>query len=376
LLHTRSSAEALALCSVKANGGHAQPAAGISGLLRLCVGLRASAAPPNGQLRTINPHVDAALREVACALPTQRSAAPACGARASGGCAGGVSSFGYSGTIVHAVLRSGSNAPSTSSPMPSGLVFNRSRFPWRRATFPEPPGARPLEATDIQPARLIPFEACTEGTATVPHILVGDMSTEDLQAMLLRETAALADNENLTADSPLLESGIDSMAALELRNKIEELTGVRLRNDDLFLDEQTFTVAHLVTSIQRLASGTEPGCDGGARFEATGLRQDYTRDDAAFHTSVALGTAAPVPEKLKRPMLFILSSPRSGSSLLQLCLQANPLLYAGQELYLIMFDTMSERAALPEMRLFGQGLSAVMKELLQVDAATARARVD
>ena len=63
------------------------------------------------------------------------------------------------------------------------------------------------------------------------------MSTEDLQAMLLRETAALADNENLTADSPLLESGIDSMAALELRNKIEELTGVRLRNDDLFLDE-------------------------------------------------------------------------------------------------------------------------------------------
>ena len=35
------------------------------------------------------------------------------------------------------------------------------------------------------------------------------------------------------------------MAALELRNKIEELTGVRLRNDDLFLDEQTFTVADL-----------------------------------------------------------------------------------------------------------------------------------
>ena len=133
MLHTRSSAEALALCSVKANGGHAEPAAGISGLLRLCIGLRASAAPPNGQLRTINPHVDAALREVACALPTQRSAAPACGARAGGGCAGGVSSFGYSGTIAHAVLDSGvvgGELRASAASWGEGPRYNRRRFTW------------------------------------------------------------------------------------------------------------------------------------------------------------------------------------------------------------------------------------------------------
>ncbi len=137
----RAATHFFVLCSVKANGGHAEPAAGMSGLLRLCVGLRASTAPPNGQLHTINPHVDAALREEACALPTQRSAAPACGARAGGGCAGGVSSFGYSGTIAHAVLDSGvvgGELRASAASWSAGPRYNRRSFRW---CLPAPRGA-------------------------------------------------------------------------------------------------------------------------------------------------------------------------------------------------------------------------------------------
>ena len=105
-LHTgRQDDEALAVGSVKANGGHAEPAAGITGLLRLAVGVRDRVAPPNSQLRAVNPHVVEAFDGISCTLPTQLSAAPACYAQASGLCAGGVSSFGYSGTIVHALLQ-------------------------------------------------------------------------------------------------------------------------------------------------------------------------------------------------------------------------------------------------------------------------------
>ena len=54
------------------------------------------------------------------------------------------------------------------------------------------------------------------------------------------------------------------------------------------------------------------------------------------HTSVALGTCALPPAPLPLPMVFVLSSPRSGSTVFQLSLNAHPQLYAGQELYLLM----------------------------------------
>ena len=51
----------------------------------------------------------------------------------------------------------------------------------------------------------------------------------------------------------------------------------------------------------------------------------------------------PHARAVARPALFVLSTPRAGSSLLQLCLEASPLLYAPQELYLLPFDTLEER---------------------------------
>merc|ERR1712091_88403 len=50
-------AEPLAVDGVKANIGHAEPAAGMTGLLKLALGLSASRAAPNAQLRALNPHV-------------------------------------------------------------------------------------------------------------------------------------------------------------------------------------------------------------------------------------------------------------------------------------------------------------------------------
>jgi acyl transferase domain-containing protein len=92
----------LALGGIKANIGHAEPAAGMTGLLKLALALEASGAAPNAQLRRLNPHVDAALRGSGCALPAQLASLRR--GEGDGWVAGGVSSFGYSGTIAHAVL--------------------------------------------------------------------------------------------------------------------------------------------------------------------------------------------------------------------------------------------------------------------------------
>ena len=87
---------------VKANIGHAEAAAGLTGLLKLINALRAREAAPNAQLRLLNPHVGSSLHGVVCTLPVQLTPIPS-----HRGGVGGVSSFGYSGTIAHQLLTVG-----------------------------------------------------------------------------------------------------------------------------------------------------------------------------------------------------------------------------------------------------------------------------
>ena len=83
VLSRRGAAAALAVGGVKANIGHAEPAAGMMGLLKLSLSLEAGDAAPNAQLRALNPHVGVALRGVECALCAQ-AAALGMGARMGG----------------------------------------------------------------------------------------------------------------------------------------------------------------------------------------------------------------------------------------------------------------------------------------------------
>jgi len=119
----------LALSGMKANMGHSEAAAGLTGLVKLAVGLRASEAAPNAQLRLLNPRVGGALQGVKgqCALPTHASRLADLPSLA-----GGVSSFGYSGTIAHAVLVCGAGGEGGDETMPlfTPLMYRRRSFVW------------------------------------------------------------------------------------------------------------------------------------------------------------------------------------------------------------------------------------------------------
>jgi NADPH:quinone reductase-like Zn-dependent oxidoreductase/3-oxoacyl-(acyl-carrier-protein) synthase len=116
----------LTVGGVKANIGHAEQAAGVTGLLKLVAGLQAGMMSPNAQLRSLNPMVRVSLQSVLCALPAQQHGVPTHEVRS-----GGVSSFGYSGTIAYAVLLQAiiDDSMAPSDPL---LAYRRRAFPWFR----------------------------------------------------------------------------------------------------------------------------------------------------------------------------------------------------------------------------------------------------
>ena len=120
-----SNNSSLVIGSIKANIGHAEPAAGATGLLRLGIALQHAKASPNAMLRVINPHVLSTFKGAHCALPSQlANFGDMCSNRR-----GGVSSFGYSGTIAHTLTQFVVASHVTSASLET--IFVRRMYEWR-----------------------------------------------------------------------------------------------------------------------------------------------------------------------------------------------------------------------------------------------------
>jgi 3-oxoacyl-(acyl-carrier-protein) synthase/malonyl CoA-acyl carrier protein transacylase/NAD(P)-dependent dehydrogenase (short-subunit alcohol dehydrogenase family)/acyl carrier protein len=88
--------------SVKANIGHLEAAAGMAGLFSAILSLMHGTAPPNAQLQTLNEQVEQSVADKRLVFPTVPTPLHRRGDRP---LTAGLSSFGYSGTIAHVVLR-------------------------------------------------------------------------------------------------------------------------------------------------------------------------------------------------------------------------------------------------------------------------------
>jgi acyl transferase domain-containing protein len=96
-----SAAQRCLLGSVKANVGHLEAAAGIAGLIKVVLALKAREVPPQLHLQHPNPHME--IDQTPLEIPTVRQEWPALAGRR----VAGISSFGFGGTNAHVVVEEG-----------------------------------------------------------------------------------------------------------------------------------------------------------------------------------------------------------------------------------------------------------------------------
>ena len=174
---------ALPVSGAKASIGHGEPAAGSTALIAAAFSLRSGAAP-NAQLRHLNPHLSESTQTGRFALPLQVCSvgipAPTDMSNTSVGAAG-MSSFGYSGTIVHAALQR--LRQSAQRAAPSRVVYRRRVFAWR----------------PLAPAAKTPPRAGDE---------TRNLLSRDALLALVR---AISWSDELDPAVPLVELGVDSL---------------------------------------------------------------------------------------------------------------------------------------------------------------------
>lgn len=122
----------LVLGASKASFGHTEPAAGLLGLVALIRAHAHGSAPPNAKLRVLNPRLRGSLTILAATVSAQSKRLLRARPRRECMAAEGVSSFGYSGTIAHAVVLELSRPPTERlmTASPAALVYRRRCFGW------------------------------------------------------------------------------------------------------------------------------------------------------------------------------------------------------------------------------------------------------
>ena len=104
------------LGALKTNIGHLDTAAGLAGLIKVCLSLKNELIPPTLHFREFNPHVDFGATPFTVntqAVPWPRGERPRCA---------GLSSFGIGGTNVHVILEEAPAEPRESVPLPGPHV--------------------------------------------------------------------------------------------------------------------------------------------------------------------------------------------------------------------------------------------------------------
>ncbi len=214
-------------------------------------------------------------------------------------------------------------------------------------------GAMDAPAADSASLSLVQLAAAT---AAERSQLVLTFLQEQVAATLYLAVTEVEPTTNL------VELGMDSVMAMRILNACRDSLGFVLYPRDLYDRPilQNFA-KYLAAEYARLHGAGEaaiaevPGATGPAVL-ATVAERTFT-----------------VPAQKNPPMLFLLSAPRSGSTLLRVMLAGHPALFAPPELHLLWLEQMAE---FPYLEYLGEGLQRTLMALHGLDAGASQAMID
>ena len=264
----------LVIGSVKTNIGHVEAAAGVLGLIKVILALRHRTIPPHLHFKTPSPHIE--WRELPFVVPRQAMPWHAINGRR----IGGVSSFGFSGTNAHIVVEEAPEIPvATETNSTKVHLFA-------------------LSARD--PAALAQFA----GRHAAALRRAGDATIADICRTANEGRAHFAQRATLIAGTiDELRAGLESLSRGE---PASGLTHERVAQRD------TPRIAFLFTGQ-------------GAQY--AGMTKELYGASKVFRT--ALDRCAAILERyLDRPLLDVVFSKESGSSLINQTAYTQPALFA------------------------------------------------
>ena len=368
----RDPQDKLVFGSVHTNIGHLDGCSGMASFIKTCLVAQHAAAPPIVHFKSLHPLMrgrsgtesatamghtwrDVNVKQFPSAFPMglaplfSVAANSTSASRGRPNCAVGVSSFGFGGTMAHVIVDRNGADTSRSAPMPLALKG---------------------EVTVARPSRESRKKVQTLSEETMAYI-------ENVVWQTLRACLG-AGHKGLTRGGDFFDqngAALTTHEAHTIEDHLRERLGMPFLPKGILVTNSS--IAKLAEAVLRTAVAHQAGqgLDVSAVIK-TWLESQAQRQRIEPERQPSSILLAPPPKNPRR-MIFVLANPRSGSTLTQLILNANPKLFAPQELYLLHFYTMGER----RRRLAGQelegwifeGLRKAIMELRECDASAADA---
>ncbi|NEP57197.1 MAG: SDR family NAD(P)-dependent oxidoreductase, partial [Symploca sp. SIO2G7] len=179
---------------------------------------------------------------------------------------------------------------------------------------------------------------------------------------LIAKTIGMSPSK-ISTDANFVELGMDSLMGMEVINKLSS-------DLDFIIYPREFYERPTINSLTQYLSA-ELNNDN-----VTTQPSPTSSEIFATKSSLSRDSARPASVSSRLPgIIFILSSPRSGSTLLRVMLAGHSSLFSPPELHLLPFDTMKERQEQLNQSYLGEGLQKTFMEIQNLDATASQALI-
>ena len=219
-------------------------------------------------------------------------------------------------------------------------------------------------AREIEPASVI--EETTESESIFARLLEtpSDRREAMVTSYLQQQVAKVLqlDGELPSIEENLIDRGMDSLMVMEGINQIQQDLQLMLYPREFYERPNITTLAkYLVSEFEEV--------HGSLKQEESTNPEKVISQFRAIVDSLQVGIQS---DRFKNP-IFILSSPRSGSTLLRVMLAGHSELFSPPELHLLPFENMAQRQEELDLSYFGEGLQRALMEIMEIDSTASQA---